>query len=134
MSSFERDPVLRLLARTQLKLLSATVREIAADLSLAECVELVGAVEEVQRILFGEPAEELPSNVRRLVARGSTGPAFGARGGVEVVVGKGGLRARYEGSLPKRDLIDIAAKYDSRDCSRRTDEEWAAATDEWKQR
>ena len=82
---------------------------LAGTLAAAEHVELSGAVAELRRLLAGmeaPPAPPLPANVRRLVARGSTGPAF-AGGGIAVVVGEHGLHVQM------RDLLDLDAKYDS---------------------
>jgi len=77
---------------------------LAGTLAPAEHVELSGAVAELRRLLAGmeaPPAPPLPANVRRLVARGSTGPAFA--GAVEVLLGWPAMR----------DLLDLGAKFDS---------------------
>jgi len=100
MSTYERDTAtaaIREEARRLLAMLDSAVQQLGPTLDLDRRVELGGWVCEGRRLLHADEAPPAtaaaPANVRRLVLVGKEGPAFGARAGVEVAVGRGGLRS-----------------------------------------
>jgi hypothetical protein len=98
--TYETDPVLaglRAKAREQLSELDTTIQQLGPGMDLDSRLELGAPVAELRRLLHGDSAPPAATtaapNVKHLVAVGTSGPAFGVRAGVQMVVGRNGLRS-----------------------------------------